>query len=516
MIIQCESCETRFRLDQTRIPLEGTRVRCSRCKMAFFVPHPNDSAPEGTDEVVAEATEPPRAADPSPSQDLFDAGGSDLGRTVSTGAASGSEPEPEDEQWEFEDDVKPAPPPPPVAAAAPEPEAPELFSQEPPAPESETPQSGLIEDFGLDLGESSLDLGDESLEKGAPDPTPAPFAGAPPALDDAPAADLSAPAHSAPAEASSIGVGFDPDESGLDPMAGPDPVEQPSAPPPQAASAESFGELGSPEDWDFLADSSEALARTAEFTEEGQPGVAPPPVGSSAAEPAFEDADVFPEEGAEDAPAAVMADSTLRASLRARISQPWFAVAGNSIGWFAAVALLVIGISQALIPAPPRGLAVAEPRTFSLPLGEAREVRGHFIDNAWAGPLFVVQGHYEPNESPRGPVKLTLRWLDAEGRPLRGAQNAVAGAGLEPDELRELRPEAAAALLAHASPDFRFGGLFDVVPGSVPDGAADFDLVFEAVPAPPASPAEEATPEEASPGEAPPAEAGDAVLEEAG
>ena len=55
------------------------------------------------------------------------------------------------------------------------------------------------------------------------------------------------------------------------------------------------------------------------------------------------------------------------------------------------MALLVVGFSQALVPAPPPGLSVNEPRTFSLGFGEAQDVRGRFIDNAWVGPLFVVQ-----------------------------------------------------------------------------------------------------------------------------
>ncbi len=37
MILTCERCDTRFRLDESRLPARGARVRCSRCKHAFFV-----------------------------------------------------------------------------------------------------------------------------------------------------------------------------------------------------------------------------------------------------------------------------------------------------------------------------------------------------------------------------------------------------------------------------------------------------------------------------------------------
>ena len=500
MIIQCESCETQFRLDETRIPQDGTRVRCSRCKAAFFVPHPANPGPDVTEDVVAEATEPPpQAADPSDDRNMFAAEGSDLSGSAPATAGSAPDLDPDDEQWQFEDEID-VPPPPPAAAPA-EPEAPDLFGPDlsapeaPPAafsePEPEAPASDPMDDFELDLNEGSLDLGSER------------------AANEAPAAglDLESPPQA--------GVGFELDEAGIDPMAAPDPPDVPHPPPspslPSLPAAESQEEIGPPEDWDFLSDSSEALAKNAEFSDEAEPAVA--------AASAIEDDDLFPDEDLEQASAAVMADAAASGSTRSstggRFSLPSFAV-GNSIGWFVGVALLLVGFSQALVPAPPRGLSVAEPRTFSLPLGEAREVRGRFVDNAWTGPLFVVHGHYQPTETPRGPVKLSLRWLDAEGHPLPSVPDAVAGAGLEPDELRELRPQAVAQLLSRASPDFRLGGAFHVVPGTVPEGAADFDLVFQKLRvrrvAPPAAPADEAGSDESLD---PPAEATEAPVQPA-
>ena len=37
MIVTCEGCQTRFQLDDERIPSEGVRVRCSCCRHGFFV-----------------------------------------------------------------------------------------------------------------------------------------------------------------------------------------------------------------------------------------------------------------------------------------------------------------------------------------------------------------------------------------------------------------------------------------------------------------------------------------------
>ena len=37
MIIQCEQCKTRFKLDESRVKETGVRVRCSKCKHTFIV-----------------------------------------------------------------------------------------------------------------------------------------------------------------------------------------------------------------------------------------------------------------------------------------------------------------------------------------------------------------------------------------------------------------------------------------------------------------------------------------------
>lgn len=82
MIIQCEECQTRFRLADDKIKPDGTKVRCSKCRHVFTVmppePEPEpEQSPEPVDfgafnmEKVTEeeppaSTEEPAAARPSP------------------------------------------------------------------------------------------------------------------------------------------------------------------------------------------------------------------------------------------------------------------------------------------------------------------------------------------------------------------------------------------------------------------------------------------------------------------
>ncbi len=48
MIITCASCLTKFRLDESRIPAKGAKVRCSRCRHVFYVAPP----PETKEEII--------------------------------------------------------------------------------------------------------------------------------------------------------------------------------------------------------------------------------------------------------------------------------------------------------------------------------------------------------------------------------------------------------------------------------------------------------------------------------
>jgi predicted Zn finger-like uncharacterized protein len=122
VIVDCQNCRTRFRLDDDRVPLGGAKVRCSKCKTAFVVQRPAASREELIEEVIAEATSPGASTAPAPTEDLFEISGS---ATVGFDAEpSGSGDAPSDEKWEF-DDASPATSPagPAEPDAAPSPSA---------------------------------------------------------------------------------------------------------------------------------------------------------------------------------------------------------------------------------------------------------------------------------------------------------------------------------------------------------------------------------------------------------
>ncbi|MBW1980880.1 MAG: zinc-ribbon domain-containing protein [Deltaproteobacteria bacterium] len=67
MIIQCDNCHTRFRLDPDRLKGESTRVRCSKCRHVFTVSRPATPEDQETAHPPLESTPriPPRRASAS-------------------------------------------------------------------------------------------------------------------------------------------------------------------------------------------------------------------------------------------------------------------------------------------------------------------------------------------------------------------------------------------------------------------------------------------------------------------
>ena len=113
MIVRCERCETRFKLDESRLPARGARVRCSRCKNAFFVIPPGSSREDLVNDIAADTAAAPSAASrtPGPTWDLEDGSGApaeSLSGSRPAPAAPSATPaaEPEDDNdWRFEDDL---------------------------------------------------------------------------------------------------------------------------------------------------------------------------------------------------------------------------------------------------------------------------------------------------------------------------------------------------------------------------------------------------------------------------
>jgi len=100
LIVTCEACTTSFQLDEARIPAGGARVRCSRCKHAFLLPHPSDSSPEALHRIAADTAAdaspgvPPASADLPPERS-----GAEPGRSSATS-------EPDEEDWQFNAEVR--------------------------------------------------------------------------------------------------------------------------------------------------------------------------------------------------------------------------------------------------------------------------------------------------------------------------------------------------------------------------------------------------------------------------
>jgi predicted Zn finger-like uncharacterized protein len=179
VVVICESCSTRFQLDEARIPPKGTLVRCSRCKTTFIVRPPSVSFEETVQDVVAEVTQAGGSSLPEPAEDLFDKGGDDLGETH--GRA------PSDDAWEFDEQPAEKRPRPTLGITGPEP-----AERAPAAPPLE--EIGSPEDWDL-LGDSVAAAASQATFV---EPAPAKPAPAPPERAPAPARRGAEPARTAP------------------------------------------------------------------------------------------------------------------------------------------------------------------------------------------------------------------------------------------------------------------------------------------------------------------------------
>jgi predicted Zn finger-like uncharacterized protein len=357
VVVVCESCSTRFRIDDARIPAKGRLVRCSQCK-ATFIAKPEDASFEETvEEVVAEVTDSGGAPVPEPAADLFDEGGGDLGETATRrpGAA-------EEERWEFDEEPRKAEP---------------------------------------------ARLATESAE-----------------------------------------------------------TEPPSSP---------LDDIGDPTEWDLLRGSVEREAKQAAFVEEAPP---PPPPREQRAE-ARTDPEPFLRPIVAEPSAPPRSVRRTPAGALGRLARSTL-----QLGAWAALAALAFVAAQPLLPDEAAHPASrAEPRTIGLADGEARGVRGRFVENAFAPVLFVVEGELaRPNADPR--LGLRVRFVSAGGDAI--GEPAWAGAPLAVHALRERAPAALRSELDASAAAAARGGRFVAVFEEAPAEAASFGLSLEPLPEPPA------------------------------
>jgi predicted Zn finger-like uncharacterized protein len=394
VIVTCERCSTQFRLDDKRVPEQGVRVRCSRCKYAFRVERPVSSEDERVHRAAARGLEPDT---PDVTQDLPD----------------------EEEDWEFNDhgpgadaqesDTEEVA----VESHTPEPEADEGVA------ESGADDEGLpLESAGVDAGDASGFVGDvvsqplETLDGYDNDAPLAPSGldldGGSNAFGSGPVA---GPFDDAEQDDSESGLDLaDPGDSavGLDPRApaggAPEPDVSPSAP----------EEMSSPDKWDFFAgDGSDG-------------GKAGPRVRMTATPPRARvpRAAAFPREVLSDEPQA---------------HSHWLERAVGSVGWVVVAVAFAAGLYGGFAPeAVDSEAAVASQRVADLRIGD---VGGRWIDNLVAGDLYVVSGSLHRDAAGGDTVDggLVVTLLDAQGERLRLAPIPV-GPPLPQPLLRQADP----------------------------------------------------------------------------
>jgi predicted Zn finger-like uncharacterized protein len=490
LIITCAKCATQFQLDESRVPEAGIRVRCSVCKHAFFVEHPDDLLEEASDELT-DAVEAALAAEsgevPEPSQDLET-------RPDPAAPGAGARDEGSEGSWEFSDGGRlseatnrsavdpfeesfdaareavdallgepgPARQPTPERAWSPPREvgpSPSLRGREealeeaPELPEVPDLREAPERREALEAPDApEPGSGDEDLPVPlADDPweVPAWTDAAPggPDLDSEPASDLGAGSD----ELLEIDGDEDPSAASLD--AGPDPFEDDLAGPEPAPAPEAGWGLG------------EA-----------------PDVGAERLELEREPRAIAPEPRS-----ALVAGSDLPLGLEPRrkgFVLAWLARIGDGLGSAAVALLAAVALWGSAAPrlAPP-----AQAGSQALAGLEATGIAGRFVEHAILGSLYVVSGElHNAGAQPKAPgARLAVRLLDAQGRPLEAAGASLAPPvgtvwlrEADPAQLRAVREEGARYLAQAAlAPGARvaFEAVFEVLP----DAARRFDLVAE-------------------------------------
>ncbi len=89
MIVTCPSCMTKFKLDESRLPAKGAKVRCSRCRHVFFLAPPSGPRMEEREEVLESFVKSEAAAEPSEREPEIPP--PEMGRTEGVGFAEEEE-----------------------------------------------------------------------------------------------------------------------------------------------------------------------------------------------------------------------------------------------------------------------------------------------------------------------------------------------------------------------------------------------------------------------------------------
>ncbi|MGH0038116.1 MAG: zinc-ribbon domain-containing protein [Myxococcota bacterium] len=443
MIVECSECQTRFQLDDARVPASGIRVRCSRCKHAFFLKPPGADTPEAIHEVAREAAAAGAVPPPGSTQDLSSP------QVQGPSRSAGEAEEDEAGDWEFNEEV-----PDPVQED-------DLSAGSADEPEDTGADSIALdgEDDLDDLGGDDFDheFGAEDLEREDLEAAEAPFEAADPVAD--PVAVDGSPATAGSVPGSAVGETGSPDrdESAFGS------VEEMGDLGAGDAASESRSDGDDLEDWDFFGGDSPSA----------------PHVHEAPIAPETTPATSFDATSTQEAGAPTGLDS-LSDSVRSesRLTS-WLRACGHAVGWVVVMGLFGVGVTRGLWPGGSPLAPSSAALTPSRPMGaglDASAVEAFWLDSARLGRLLVVTGELQAAPSrtsvPVGGMELTL--LDAEGHTLPDLAVPL-GLPLEPAELRESGPEALEASRRTAADRLSTLSL-------PPGGRVRFQAVLPAVP----------------------------------
>lgn len=391
MIVTCQNCDTSFQLDESRVPAQGIRVRCSRCKEAFFLARPSADPDKAIHEIAREAARAPSAPTPTATEDLDST--TRVARTTSDAATRSTEDE-EEHDWEFNLD------PPNRGAAA--------------AKAHEDADAGL--DWESDGGSSGLSLEGEDDE---PDPEPEGEVSAFGTVDDF----------------SSLMEG-DGDESDAATAAATrvTTTDRSASPQPQAghyAAAGRRDDLGDPESWDFFGDQTAAPGDGSPSSVLGRIALASVPASETTDFASALDGSEWDDDGYDEATATTTPGVVERSIV-------WI---GHSIGWSATVLLAsVVVISGFWTTAQS---LVTSSQVVRFGSFEARELQGHWIDTARGETLLRVSGQLVNMDAGTATLGglLEVSLVDGDGNHL-ALDPQPAGEALPVADLRELSPAA--------------------------------------------------------------------------
>ena len=465
MIVTCEQCTTSFDLDEARIPSGGVRVRCSRCKHAFFLASPNAAqaeaaAPDAVHSIAEEAAADAAAGVPEPSADLGDdtwgglggdpvrLGDTAAGETSLTEAMADAAPEPaqddvdEEDDWQFSEEVR----------TEGDDDLEEDFGEDFAAESSSELDFGGSRDFLEGFHESALSVeaDDPSVERppvGEPEIASAGRVGS--GLDlDGPITPSRANTGFEDAGRDESSFGSVDDFSSL--MEDDDPAGQMvgglagEIPSELDADAGGLGlssnggrgdDLGEPESWDLIgSDDPSASRRLA-----GPPAIAA--MSASVDAGTFLDEDAF-----QDTP-----DETGLASLPLATGPVGKAVRG--LGWIA-YAAAVIAVGFVAFEAEWARISPSL-QTVSVGPVTAKTLSSGWVETARAGMLLRFEG--EVRNTAAQPILasgVTISLLDATGERMAAAPVMRAGVPLSEAALRESAPEVLVERAASASRRF--------------------------------------------------------------